>query len=156
YLNQDFALYFGVEVYDPVAMSVPHHMSGLGEWFFRHVAFPELTDNTQEYLRRFYSVKSAATTRLREHLLERRPGVEAFLHDVIARYRLDSADLVGLTSMFSQNMACFAIARLLKTARPAPRVVMGGANCESPMGQAIADNVPSVDAVFAGPALNSL
>ena len=156
YLNQDVALYLGVDVYDPVAMSVQHHMSGLGEWFFRHVAFPELTDNTQEYLRRYYSVKSAATTRLRERLLERRPGLEAFLHELIARYRLDSADLVGLTSMFSQNMACFAIARLLKTARPAPRVVMGGANCESPMGQAIADNVPALDAVFAGPALKSL
>jgi ribosomal peptide maturation radical SAM protein 1 len=48
-----------------------------------------------------------------------------------------------------------AFARRIKRKNPNAITVMGGANCEAPMGQAIARNAPDVDYVFSGPALES-
>ena len=67
---------------------------------------------------------------------------------MIDKYRLAEADLVGFTSMFTQNVASFALARLLKESRPEIVIAMGGANCESPMGEEIARHVPAVDYVL--------
>ena len=53
-------------------------------------------------------------------------------------YRLDTFPIVGLTSMFVQNMACIAMARRLKQRRPEIVTIMGGANCEAPMGSVLA------------------
>src|SRR5262249_34381776 len=49
----------------------------------------------------------------------------------------------------------FALAKKLKAWRRDLVVAMGGANCESPMGEEIARHVPSIDYVFSGPALLS-
>jgi ribosomal peptide maturation radical SAM protein 1 len=57
--------------------------------------------------------------------------------------------------MFMQNVACFAMAQRLKERNPYLVTVIGGANCESPMGQEIAKHVDQIDYVFSGPALNS-
>jgi ribosomal peptide maturation radical SAM protein 1 len=57
--------------------------------------------------------------------------------------------------MFSQNTASFAMARLIKKQNPAVTTVIGGANCEAPMGGEIARQVPAIDYVFSGPSLVS-
>ncbi|HTQ80627.1 MAG TPA: RiPP maturation radical SAM C-methyltransferase, partial [Thermoanaerobaculia bacterium] len=71
------------------------------------------------------------------------------------RHGLDRADLLGLTSMFNQNVPSFALARKLKGRNPELIIAMGGANCESPMGEEIARNIEAIDYVFSGPALKS-
>jgi magnesium-protoporphyrin IX monomethyl ester (oxidative) cyclase len=55
YLNFNFANYLGVETYDAIADSVGHLMTGIGEWLFRPMAFPELPDNTTDYFQRYYT-----------------------------------------------------------------------------------------------------
>jgi ribosomal peptide maturation radical SAM protein 1 len=86
---------------------------------------------------------------------DKRPGIDEFLRSLIHRYGLDRADIVGFTSMFNQNVASFAMARHLKEKNPKVITVIGGANCESPMGEEIAKNVDAFDFVFSGPALLS-
>jgi magnesium-protoporphyrin IX monomethyl ester (oxidative) cyclase len=81
--------------------------------------------------------------------------VDAFLEELIDRYDLASYQLVGFTSMFSQNAACFAMARKLKQRNPRIITVIGGANCEASMGRVIARQVEAVDFVFSGAALKS-
>jgi radical SAM superfamily enzyme YgiQ (UPF0313 family) len=71
------------------------------------------------------------------------------------KHQLAQANLVGFTSMFSQNVACFAMARKIKSWNSRVITAMGGANCESPMGQEIIKNVRCIDFVFSGPALRS-
>lgn len=61
-------------------------------------------------------------------------------------------DLVGLTTTFMQNLPSLALARRLKQLRPSVRVVLGGANCEGPMGHAVHRNHPYVDYVVRGEA----
>jgi ribosomal peptide maturation radical SAM protein 1 len=156
YLNLDFAHYMSLDFYNEIAETMDHHSTGLGDWFFRQVAFPELPTNTDEYFRRCYPRPTKDNVRLRKLVEEKRSGLHNFLAKLIDDYRLDQADIVGFSSTFAQNVACVAMARLLKTRSASPIILMGGANCESVMGREIATNIEVVDFVFSGPALVSL
>lgn len=153
YLNHDCARYIGIKPYD--YLSIVPKGTLMGEHFFRHVAFPELPDNTDEFFRRFYPHQDEQTQKLKRIVQEKRQGAERFLDELIDRYCLDQANIVGFTSSYIQSVACFAMARKLKERVPGIIIVMGGANCEAPMGDAIVKNVESIDFVFSGPALKS-
>lgn len=58
--------------------------------------------------------------------------------------------VVGLTTTFQQNAASLSLARRLKTLAPGIRVVLGGANCDGPQGEALHRNFPAVDFVVRG------
>jgi len=154
-LNHEFSEYLGHDRYDELISSQKHFVSGLGDWMFRQAAFPGAADNAGEYFTRYYPRTDATSLLARDVVLSKRAGVEDFLRRMIAKYELSTADLVGVTSMFSQNTACFAVARAIKDANPNVCVVMGGANCEFPMGLEIIKHVDAVDYVFSGPALVS-
>jgi ribosomal peptide maturation radical SAM protein 1 len=159
YISHDFANYLGMSLYTRITYADSNlrfgPMSGLGDWFFRHVAFPELPDNTEGYRDTFFSGADATGFVDIEAVLKPRPHIATLLEAMIHKYDLPSADLIGFTSMFMQNTACIAMARLLKQRSTSPRIVVGGPNCEGPMGQALADQVPYYDAVFSGPGLQS-
>jgi ribosomal peptide maturation radical SAM protein 1 len=159
YISHDFANYLGMGLYTRITYADSNlrfgPMSGLGDWFFRQAAFPELPDNTDEYRERFFSGADATGFVDIEAVLKPRPHVPTLLEAMIHKYALLSADLIGFTSMFMQTTACIALARRLKQGATPPRIVIGGPNCEGPMGQALADNVPYYDAVFSGPGLKS-
>lgn len=155
YLNHDFAHYLEIELSQLLAFSSEAHNAGVGDWFFRQAAFPELPDNTETYFRRFFPLRTPQIEGMKQVVLEKRVGLDSFLDELIAKYKLDDADIVGLTSMFSQNVASFALARKLKDRNPKVIIAIGGANCESPMGQEIAKHVKPIDFVFSGPGLKS-
>ena len=153
-LNLAFADALGLDLYSRIADSVQAVTSGLGDWFFRPLAFPELEDNVEAYLRRHFR-GDALPAEMRTRLLAARAGAGALLDELVRRRGLEEVDILGLTSMFSQNTACFALARRIKEARPEVLTAIGGANCESPMGQVIAARVPVIDFVFSGPSLKT-
>ena len=155
YANHDFAHYIGgVEVYN-YPISPEALISGIGEWFFRQAAFPDVADNMEEYFARYYFAHDSQTTMIRQIIQEKRRGVEAFMRQLIATYHLDTADMIGFTSLFHQNTASFAMARMIKERYPHIVTVMGGANCEGGMGLEIIKQIQPLDFVFSGPALNS-
>ncbi len=154
YLNHDFAHFLTLPAYSEL-ISFEHHPTGLGEWFFRAVAFPDAPDTSDEYFQRYYPQHSERNRMIRAFAQQKRAGLEAHFEAMIDRYGLDKADLVGFTSMFSQNVAALAMARLVRKRNPKAVIVMGGANCEAPMGREIVDNTADVDFVFSGPALRS-
>jgi ribosomal peptide maturation radical SAM protein 1 len=125
------------------------------EWFFRQAAFPELPDNAGEYFARYFPAHDAAAERFRRAVLDRRQSIDLLLDAVIDRYGLAAADVVGMTSMFFENNAVFAMARKLKERRPGIVTVMGGATCESPAGEEFERHVEALDYVCSGPALKS-
>lgn len=150
YLNQEFAHYFTPELFQTISSQ---YITGLGDWLFRQIAFPELEDNADTYLERHFPMPDQATKAFKQKLLAKREGLANFLAEMIEKYKLSEAELVGYSSMFSQNGACFAMSQELKQRSGNPVTVMGGANCETPMGQEIARNVPHIDFVFSGPGL---
>ncbi len=154
YLNHDFAHYLGLDAYDEL-VSFTHHPTGLGEWFFRPVAFPDAPDNSDVYFQRYYPQHTPQNRLIRDFVLDKRAGLGAHFDALIDRHGLDQADLVGFTSMFSQTAATLGMIRRLRARRPDQVVVMGGANCEFPMGRAIVEQVEAIDFVFSGPSLKS-
>ncbi|HKH47466.1 MAG TPA: RiPP maturation radical SAM C-methyltransferase [Thermoanaerobaculia bacterium] len=154
YLNHDFAQYLGVELYQ-VLNSIQASNAGLGDWMFRALAFPGQPDNTDAYFQRYYPQRTPAMEMRRRLIREKRQGLERFMDGLAAKHRLAGEDVVGFTTMFAQNAASFAMARLVKKRNPAVTTVVGGANCEAPMGKEVAQHVPAVDYVFSGPALIS-
>jgi ribosomal peptide maturation radical SAM protein 1 len=154
YLNHDFANYLGLETYE-VLNSLQASNAGLGDWLYRSLAFPELADNAEAYLRRYFPQRDPRVEAKLRLIVAKRSGLERFLQRLILKHQLDAEDVVGFTSMFAQNTASFAMARLIKAGNPAITTVIGGANCEAPMGLELARHVPALDFVFSGPALVS-
>ncbi|WP_447041728.1 RiPP maturation radical SAM C-methyltransferase [Streptomyces sp. DSM 118878] len=153
YVNQDVAQYFGTPLYESISVSADHVNTGLGDWLFRQIAFPDAPDNATEYFQRFY--RGQRWTAFREQILVLRSGLRDFLTDLLERKGTFEADVVGFSSMFAQHVPCLAAAALVKERNPGAIVVIGGANCEAPMGAVIAEHVPAVDFLFSGPALHS-
>ena len=155
YLNQQVARFLGTGIYRQIGTAIEHQTSGMGDWIFRQQAFPDLPDDSQAYLRRFYPRPGRRLQQSLHTIRSKRREIGDLIEELIDEHRLDEADLVGFTSMFAQNVPSFALARRLKQRRPSILTVMGGANCEPPMGQEISANVPWIDYVFLGPALKS-
>jgi len=155
YLNMDFCNHLGPALYDYVIGALQANNSGLGDWIFRQVAFPGLPDNTASYFQRYFPRLDAQGEKLKGALLARRASLGRYFERLVAQHGLDREDLVGFTSMFAQNVACFALAKTIKDRNPKVVTVMGGANCEAPMGEELARHVQDLDFVFSGPALIS-
>ncbi|MFC6085292.1 RiPP maturation radical SAM C-methyltransferase [Sphaerisporangium aureirubrum] len=153
YANLDFALLIGTEQYGRFASNSEYLTTGVGEWLFRRMAFPESPDNTEEYFRRYFCDEGAAGFRAR--MLRVRDRLEDFCGELVDRYRLAECDIVGFTSMFAQTLPSVALARLVKERNPDVVTVIGGANCEAPMGAVLAENVAALDYVFSGPSLHT-
>jgi ribosomal peptide maturation radical SAM protein 1 len=66
--------------------------------------------------------------------------------------RVSGADVVGISSTFFQNLPALALARRIKAVRPGQTVILGGANCDGDMGEALFDHFGFLDAVFTGEA----
>lgn len=156
YLNHDFGNYFGIDLYRWISNGSASNNSGFGDWLFRQEAFPELSDNTHEYLERYGNLLGADY--LNSHgatLLEKRRNLKFFLTSLIEKYNLLDAEVVGFTSMFMQQIGIIAMVRLLKSKNKNVITLLGGANCETPMGEEVIRNVPVIDYVFSGGALIS-
>src|SRR6478735_1420246 len=156
YLSHDFAKYFGIEFYDYLTNSMESFNTGLGDWIFKQVAFPDLPDNSDKYFTRYFPIKTPDVLRLKQSLAQKRPGLSELMDQLISRYELDKSHSVGFTSMFMQNLASFAMARKLKQRNPQVITVIGGANCEFPMGRVIAERVANIDGLCAGLARKAL
>jgi magnesium-protoporphyrin IX monomethyl ester (oxidative) cyclase len=155
YLNLNFAHYLGSDLYQYIIGALQANNSGLGDWIFRQIAFPEQPDNTAYYFQRYFPRLDSTGEAVKGAMLAKRAGLKRYFERLVAQYQLDREDLVGFTSMFAQNVASMAMARVLKDRNPKVVTVLGGANCESPMGEELARQVAAVDFVFSGPALVS-
>lgn len=153
YLNHDFIRFLGPGLYDTITEDLSENLAGLGDWFFRAVAFPDHEDNTAEYFARYYA--GAEYGAFRETLLRRRERLYGFCEGLAQQYGLTEADVVGFSSMFAQTVPSLAMAQVVKEWNPQTVTVMGGANCEAPMGAALAANTDQIDYYFSGPALRT-
>ncbi len=155
YLNQEIVRYIGERLFQHIVKSQEANNTGIGDWIFRQAAFPQIVNNADQYFARYYPQHSQKKLDLKRDILETQRQLPRFIEESIDRYGIDGADIVGFTSMFSQNVACFAMARALKDRNPRLITVMGGANCETPMGQEISNHADAIDFVFSGPSLIS-
>jgi len=88
----------------------------------------------------------------REALTTLRSMAVTFIDRCMEGIPWDSYDIIGFTSVFSQNAASLALAQRIKEYFPEKIIAIGGANCEEEMGKAILRLFPFVDWVFSGEA----
>jgi len=148
-----FAKHIGVSLYQEICGNMTHLYAGLGDWLFRSLAFPQQPDNAEAYLARFYPGEEHRS--FRKNLLQIRTQLPLIMLDIIEDHALHEADLCGFTTMFQQTCAALAIINTLKEQNPAQFIVMGGPNCDAPMGEVLLGMAPQIDVVFSGPALLS-
>ena len=150
-LNVEFASMLGWETYEHIALS---RTPLLGEWLFAPSAFGEDTPPAAAYLE--YAAETIDTLaadmgRDREFVLNLRETViPQFLHELLVRFDWGAFDVVGFGSIFEQNCAALAMARLLKDRYPHLITVFGGANFEDQMGLEFVRAVPWIDYAVIG------
>lgn len=119
------------------------------EWIFaRHVFGNRLPDDSR-YLELLRRPCSPQEVDLYRDLAGR---VDPFLQHCLQTVPWQDYDVVGLTSSFQQNLASLCLARLLRQRHPRLQIVMGGANCEGGMGEALLRNFEFLDYVVGGEA----
>ena len=152
-MNQEIAQYLGLKLYCFISDSLETNMAGMGDWLFRHIAFRTWkTTRTSISNGVFRRCRKARKVKMQQ-VLRKRKGLGTLLDRLIAKYAIADDDLVGFTSMFCQNVASFAMARRIKDKNRNIEIVMGGANCEAPMGPELVRRIDPIDYVFSGPGL---
>lgn len=161
YLNQLFAQIIGPGLYQLISSGPIPTQYLLGEWAFTTALDPAGAGNARDYLHEVLlqefdtgdddSTDYAAPSRsMLSQLHKLRAAASAFV-DVCAQQVLAvEPEVIGITSMFQQNVASLALAKRIKEIAPHIFIVMGGANCKGEMGSAIREAFPFVDAVVSG------
>ncbi len=154
YAHLDFAREVGVGPYRLVEQS--DSLDLIGEWTFSQAAFGDFPHDLEAYQSGLNYAPFEATGMERATLWKilqaLRDRAEAFVTKVARQVVESGARLVGASSTFQQHCASLALLRKVKSLDPSLVTVMGGANCEGPMGLALKRNFPWVDYVVSGEA----
>jgi ribosomal peptide maturation radical SAM protein 1 len=121
--------------------------NGLGDWLFAMPPGPEARASEA------YAARVAEEEpELYELGLAFRAHVPAFIERAAAAVLAAKPDIVGFTSTFNQTLASVHLATVLKRERPDLVVVLGGANCDGPMGAALLRTFDAIDYTYRGEA----
>lgn len=152
YFTLEFATRIAPEAYQAIAFSPTNNL--VGEWLFSQPLF-EGTTHPQRNVERFLA-RSFGSDRYNPELIEDvrkiQGEVEQFLEDCLQEVLAYSPKIVGFTSNFQQQVASLSLAKRIKAANPAIKIVFGGANVEGNMGLETVRQFPFVDAVVSGEA----
>lgn len=131
-------------------VAITHYGLGLGDWIFAVPPFrddPAGDDEYVAYLRRTDVPEPEIAKALTMRSL-----VPAFLERCADDLLAASPRVVGFTSALSQNVPSLVLAKIVKGRDPSVKIVLGGANCDGPMGAALHRAFPWVDVVVRGEA----
>ena len=155
YLNLRFADRIGVTLYEHLGKDI---LLSTGDFVFSCVRFARTRDDIERYVREVLA--PSRDGRLLARALSPRGMVDALegLAREAAELAVRAADeivgrrprLVGFSSLFQENLACLAIARLIKERDGAIRTILGGANTEGEMGRELFTQFPELDYVGQG------
>lgn len=156
--NLWFADAVGLELYQLCAMHAPVTLL-MGEWTFAAAAFPGAGRRDEEYLRQLAAVAAEMPQRnaggpqaLVGQMRELRAAATRFVDNAARRVLATGARVVGATSTFEQHVASLALLRRIRELDPDVVTMMGGANCETEMGETTHRCFPWVDYVVSGEA----
>ena len=155
YGSMRFAKCCGHEDYEAV-LSKANQGSLLGEAIFASYLQLPLAYSFQEYLRTFKQYSPLATDAYIEEMQRTATRVHGFvaefLEELAEEILAHNPKIVAMASVFFQNNACLALARVLKEKRPEVVTIIGGANCTGEGGAAIVHYIPWIDYAFSGEA----
>ncbi|WP_019887080.1 RiPP maturation radical SAM C-methyltransferase [Streptomyces purpureus] len=139
-----------VTVYDTIGEEL--YGLGVGDWIFGST-LAAATGPGEEPAREAYAAflrEHGVADELVERILALREVAPRFAGLLADRLVATGAECFGFTTSFSQLVPALAVARAIKDRAPERLVLLGGANCDRPMGQAVMEAYPFVDAVVQG------
>jgi ribosomal peptide maturation radical SAM protein 1 len=162
YANLWFAESVGLRRYSLCASNMPIVFLA-GEWTFAAAAFgddPRRAERDAEYLRQIRAASDgypqvwsgARGGEFIADLLALREAATAFVDEAARRVLATGARVVGCTSTFEQHVASLALLRRIHELDPGVITMLGGANCETVMGEATHRCFGWVDYVVSGEA----
>lgn len=153
-----FAEAVGVELYQLCSTQTPTEFL-VGEWTFAGAAFPAAPERDEAYLRHMAAAAGQVSRygiddgeRLVEDLRALRRAATEFVDAAAKRVLATGARIVGCTSTFEQHVASLALLKRVRELDPGVITMLGGANCETTMGEATHRCFPWVDYVVSGEA----
>jgi len=154
YPNLWWAEEIGLGLYEAVASTQNDDL--LGDWIFAGAAFPEHNSDALAYFELLNLDVTQVMWGERSQILEKfqscRDRAPAFI-DLCARRILELGPrIVGCTSMFAQNCASLALLRRIRELAPEVVTMLGGANCDTPMGEVLHRNFLWIDYLMSGEA----
>lgn len=151
YLNLHFAGRIGFFVYKQLC----EKRFLIGEWLFSHLLFGDAPRNKQ-YMTHFSAhIKEVCQSieRPEEFLLDVKTRLAPeFLHWAAGEFDWGQYGAVGFTSTFNQNLASVTLAKLIKEKHPNVKIIFGGANFDSEMGEEYFRVFPWIDYAVPGEA----
>lgn len=153
YANLRFCERLGLRVYR-LAGSQDYWV---GDWVFSPAAFPDFRPDPETYLQRYlayanWSQFGFSRREVPRLLLATREQAAMLVDELAQEIAASGARIVGCTSTYQSHVASLAILRRVKELAPEVVTLLGGANCESEMGQATHRYFPWVDLVVSGEA----
>ena len=122
-----------------------------GEWVFSQAYYGQTLSYWEKYERDIlchpvWGLPAYERTLVRKAL----QVAPQFLRLAFESCAWEQFDLVGFTSTFEQTMPAMCLARMIKSAAPNIKLVVGGANFEAEMGRPYLDLFPFIDYVCVG------
>jgi ribosomal peptide maturation radical SAM protein 1 len=121
-----------------------------GEWIFTVPPFRMQSEMSDERFRLQFGRQFAPTMVNLAFAIRRL--VPEFLDHCADEILKPEPSVVGFSSTFAQTVPSLVLAKVLKQRNPRLKVVMGGSNCEGPMGAALHRLFPWVDVIVRGEA----
>ncbi len=121
-----------------------------GEWIFAVPPFRRQSEMSDERFRFEFGAQFGETAVNRAFAIRRL--VPAFLDRCADEILAGAPAVVGFSTTFAQTVPSLALAKVLKQRSPRLRIVIGGSNCEGPMGAALHRLFPWIDVVVRGEA----
>lgn len=116
-----------------------------GEWVFS-AALPTSQDSQLADYQRLFKGPAADFAKIRAA----RDHAASFIDTLAAEIVASRPDVLALSSTFTQNTSCLALAAAVKARDPRITTVMGGGNCDGPQGAALHKAFPFLDFVVRG------
>ncbi len=148
----DFAETLGLDSY-LLLSDESRYQALLGEWIFSGCAQPGLRDlDGMAYLTGVLArdVEPMTWLALMQDAIAARLKAAAFVDRCADEIAATRPDVVGVTSSFQQVMSSIALVGAVRARLPDACIVLGGANCEGPLGRALLSAHPQIDAVCLG------
>jgi len=149
YANIEFASKIGVR--ENYYISNLHSKNLIGEWVFSSSIFPTNEQNDSDFL--FECFYRGIPAKI---LLGVREKIPLFLDELTDRLLAETPQIIGCSSTFQQHCASLALLKRVKEKNSDTITMMGGANCDGPMGIATHLNFDWIDFVVSGEADESL
>jgi ribosomal peptide maturation radical SAM protein 1 len=147
YLNFPFAEATGYNAYASMKGQSPL----AGEWMFGRSLFQRSSSDDEAYFNHVRE-KCSCSSEFLDSVWQMATIVKPFLAYCLRAVDWERYSIIGFTSTFEQNLACLALAKLVKERFPDKIVVMGGSNCADVMGVQLHKSFPFLDYVFTGEA----